>query len=176
MPHLLITTKRTYNNQTDVNHALVNFDHYINNCSEDIYEEAGSEKVTPDSLCDALASYQSHPNGYVQVEAKVAGQFSVWKHPKTEQTRIYINGQNHIAKVWIEQCEPEPIAKSVGLGQDFKIKTDSRDIHEFETNHSTIGDAKYEVFVESLGLDSMAKASQVLELAPDFDTLLKLAD
>ena len=94
--------------------------------------------------------------------------FNIWVNPKTEQERIYINS-GQLAKVWIEQCEPDP------LGQDYTIKTSSRDIHEFNTVANTIADAKYEVFTDALGLDHMATGSAVLELAPNFKTIKAMA-
>ena len=48
--------------------------------------------------------------------------FNIWVNPKTEQERIYIIA-GQLAKVWIEQCEPDPV------GQDYTVKTSSRDIH-----------------------------------------------
>ena len=94
--------------------------------------------------------------------------FNIWVNPKTEQERIYIYA-GQLAKVWIEQCEPDPV------GQDYTVKTSSRDIHEFNIAANTIADAKHAVFTDALGLDPMASGKAVLELAPDFQTIKALA-
>ena len=170
MTHLLITTERTYDGQIAVERQLIGFEDYVRDCPEDVYKEAGGKQTTPGSLCDAISKVDMHNNGQVKVSAMVAGRFSRWVHPKTNQERIYINGTSQLAKVWIEKTEPDP------LGQDYVVRTMSRDIHEFNTAHRTIADAKYEVFTDNLGLDPMVKASEVLDLVPNYETILNLAE
>nr|BAR29864.1 hypothetical protein [uncultured Mediterranean phage uvMED]BAR29889.1 hypothetical protein [uncultured Mediterranean phage uvMED]BAR29918.1 hypothetical protein [uncultured Mediterranean phage uvMED] len=96
---------------------------------------------------------------------------NLWTHPKTGQQRIYCNlGQ--VAKVWVEQTDPDP------LGQDYTINTSSRDLAEFSNSQSlpktNIADNKYAIFTHALGLAENATGKEVLDVAPNFASLVEL--
>lgn len=71
MTHLLITTERTYDGQIAVERQLIGFEDYVQDCPEEIYEEAGGKQTTPSSLCDAISKVEMHNNGQVKVSAKI---------------------------------------------------------------------------------------------------------
>ncbi len=97
---------------------------------------------------------------------------NLWEHPKTNQKRIYCNlGQT--AKVWIEQTEPDP------LGQDYTIKTFSKDLFEFRNSFTipkhNIFESKLAIFIAALGLSDLATGEDVLDVAPNFESIVKLS-
>lgn len=69
--------------------------------------------------------------------------FSIWTHPATNQTRVYINGlvgQGHGSKVWIEKKEKDQ------FGFDYDIK--ARVAAGSYTKPSTLEDAAEKAIFE----------------------------
>ena len=76
MTKIEITTTHRYDQNVSVDTETVNFDHYIQNCDQDIYLASGGSDCTPESRCAALSRTTNHSNGSVQIEARIAEETS----------------------------------------------------------------------------------------------------
>ncbi len=93
--------------------------------------------------------------------------------PKNKSSKNLLQGVGQVAKVWIEQTEPDP------LGQDYTIKTFSKDLFEFRNSFTTpkhnIFESKLAIFINALGLSDLATGKDVLDVAPNFESIVKLS-
>jgi len=74
MTNIQITTTHQWGALCTVDEEIVDYDDYLQNCAEHIYEVAGGKNITPNLLCDVLRKSIPHSGGSTQVVAVVVDQ------------------------------------------------------------------------------------------------------
>jgi hypothetical protein len=71
MNNLEIITTHRWGALCTVDREIVDYDNYVQNCAEQIYEDAGGKNITPESLCETLFQNIVHSGGSTQIVAVV---------------------------------------------------------------------------------------------------------
>ena len=71
MTNIQIITTHQWGALCTVDEEIVDYDNYVQNCAEQIYEDAGGKNITPDSLCEVLFQNIPHSGGSTRVVAVV---------------------------------------------------------------------------------------------------------